>query len=79
MPVLRDLEIGVMMWAGRDSVAEMKSLGARCGQLGIAGDVDLRGAVAQWKAELEREADQFVPARGAAGQDAGSLRAMPVA
>ena len=60
MPVLRDLEIGVMMWAGRDSVAEMKSLGARCGQLGIAGDVNLAGAAARWKAELEREAFPLV-------------------
>jgi sugar phosphate isomerase/epimerase len=55
MQALRELEIGVMMWAGRDSLAGMKSLGVRCGQLGIAGDLSLNGAWGQWKADLERE------------------------
>ena len=47
------MEIGVMMWAGRDSVAEMKSLGAVCGQLGIGGDYDLKGAAEVWKKDLD--------------------------
>jgi len=55
MPALRDMEIGVMMWAGRDTLAEMKALGVRCGQIGIAGDYPLEGAAAKWKADLERE------------------------
>jgi L-ribulose-5-phosphate 3-epimerase len=52
---LRDLEIGVMMWAGRDSLTDMKGMGVRCGQLGVAGDYSLNGAAAKWKADLQRE------------------------
>lgn len=56
MPALRDLEIGAMFWAGRDTLARIKALGVRCGQLGVGGDVRLDGDLArQWKAELERE------------------------
>lgn len=56
MPALRDLEIGAMFWAGRDTLARIKALGVRCGQLGLGGDVRLDGDLArQWKAELERE------------------------
>jgi len=47
------MEIGVMMWAGRDNVAEMKSLGAVCGQLGIGGDYNLAGAADGWKKDLD--------------------------
>ncbi len=53
-----DLEIGVMFWAGRDDLAEIKSLGVSCGQLGIGGDTALTPAfAADWKAALRR--DQF--------------------
>jgi sugar phosphate isomerase/epimerase len=55
MPVLRDLEPGAMFWAVRDTLPRIKAMGVRCGQLGIGGDVDLTGAAAQWKADLERE------------------------
>ncbi len=55
MPVLRDLEIGAMFWAGRDTLPRIKGLGVRCGQLGIGGDIDLNGAVEHWKAEVARE------------------------
>lgn len=58
MQLLRDMEIGVMFWAGRDPVEtlrELKALGARCGQIGIAGDFPLAGAAARWKAALEAE------------------------
>ena len=58
MPVLRDMEIGVMFWGGRDPVEtlrELKALGARCGQIGIAGDMPLEGAAAKWKAALASE------------------------
>jgi sugar phosphate isomerase/epimerase len=50
------MEIGVMFWAGRDPAAtldELKSLGVRCGQLGIPGDYALRGEAAKWKRALE--------------------------
>ncbi|MCS7024663.1 MAG: sugar phosphate isomerase/epimerase [Bryobacteraceae bacterium] len=52
MPVLRDLEIGAMFWAGRDSLPVIKALGVCCGQLGIPGDMDLSGAAEVWKKEL---------------------------
>jgi sugar phosphate isomerase/epimerase len=58
MQPLREMEIGVMFWAGRDpaeTVRELKALGARCGQIGIAGDVPLGGAGAKWKSVLEAE------------------------
>ena len=58
MQPLRDLEIGVMFWAGRDpleTVREVKGLGVRCGQLGIPGDFDLAGAADGWKAAIEAE------------------------
>jgi sugar phosphate isomerase/epimerase len=58
MQALRDLEIGVMFWAGRDpreTIRELKSLGARCGQLGIPGDFKLAGAAQEWKDALEEE------------------------
>ena len=58
MQLLRDLEIGVMFWAGRDPVEtlrELKSLGVRCGQMGIPGDMRLEGAAAGWKRALDHE------------------------
>ena len=58
MQLLKDREIGVMFWAGRDPVEtlrELKALGARCGQIGIPGDFPLAGAAAQWKAALQAE------------------------
>lgn len=56
MPALRDLEIGVMFWAGPDPVAilrDVKSLGVRCGQVGIPGDLKLDAA--PWKKALDAE------------------------
>jgi len=58
MQLLRDMEIGVMFWAGRDPVEtlrELKALGVRCGQIGIPGDFALEGAAAKWKAALQAE------------------------
>lgn len=58
MSALRDLEIGVMFWAGRDpleTVREVKALGVRAGQLGVPGDMPLEGAAQAWKAALEQE------------------------
>ncbi len=62
MSILNPREVGVMMWAGRDSLADMKAMGARCGQLGIAGDYDLADAAKHWKADLEREQFTLVTA-----------------
>ena len=56
MPNLKELEVGAMFWATPDPVAaieEAKSLGVRCGQLGIPGDLPLQGAAAAWKAALD--------------------------
>ncbi len=52
MPVAtRDREIGMILWAGRDSLDEVKALGVRCGQLGVGGDVDITPEfIAEWKA-----------------------------
>lgn len=56
MQPLKDLEIGVMFWAGRDpveTVREVKSLGVRCGQLAIPGDLTLDAVTtATWKRAL---------------------------
>ncbi|MFN0165751.1 MAG: sugar phosphate isomerase/epimerase family protein [Bryobacteraceae bacterium] len=66
MRALRDLEIGVMFWAGPDPVArlrEVKSLGVRCGQLGVPGDLQINPAVAvAWKAVCESEQFALVTA-----------------
>jgi sugar phosphate isomerase/epimerase len=58
MQSLNDLEIGVMFWAGGDpyeTVREVQSLGVRCGQLGIPGDMTLAGAAPEWKQVLADE------------------------
>jgi sugar phosphate isomerase/epimerase len=59
MQVLKDLEIGVMFWAGRDAletVREVKALGVRSGQLAIPGDLELNAATtAAWKHALAAE------------------------
>jgi sugar phosphate isomerase/epimerase len=56
---LKPLEPGVMFWAGRpalETIREVKSLGVRCGQLGVPGHVpaDL-AAAADWRRAIERE------------------------
>lgn len=46
----------MMFWAGRDDLAEIKSLGISCGQLGIGGDIALtREFAAVWKNALGQE------------------------
>jgi len=58
MPDLRELEVGVMFWAGGDPVAtlrEVKSLGVSSGQLGVPGDMPLEGAADAWKQALAAE------------------------
>ncbi len=56
MPDLTPLEVGVMFWAERDDLREIRALGVRAGQLGIPGGMALSEAVARdWKAALDRE------------------------
>jgi len=51
MQHLTPLEPGMVFWAGRDTLAEVRSLGARCGQLITPGGMALNGsAAAPWKA-----------------------------
>lgn len=74
MQALRDLEIGVMFWAGRDpveTIRELKQLGARCGQLGIPGDFPLNTATAEaWRCASEAEQFPIVTVFGAyTGED----------
>lgn len=59
MRLLKEWEIGVMFWGGRDpaeTLRELQSLGVRCGQIGVSGEMDARGAAASWKRALD-EAD----------------------
>jgi sugar phosphate isomerase/epimerase len=59
MAKLRDLEIGVMFWAGREpheTVRDVKALGVRCGQIGVPGDTPVDDAAAsKWKDALTSE------------------------
>jgi L-ribulose-5-phosphate 3-epimerase len=59
MQALKDLEIGVMFWGGRDpaeTLHEVKGLGVRCGQIGVPGDMDIgKSAQDAWKAALAAE------------------------
>ena len=58
MRAVDDLEIGVMFWAGpnpRGIIQEVKSLGVRCGQMGIPGDYVLEGVADEWRQALEEE------------------------
>lgn len=56
MQPLEPLEVGVMFWAERDHLAEIKALGVRCGQLGIPGGMELTKTSSQdWKAALADE------------------------
>jgi sugar phosphate isomerase/epimerase len=46
-----------MFWAGRDpaeTLAELKRLGIECGQIGVAGDLDM-GCAREWRETLEGE------------------------
>ena len=54
-PKLAPFETGVMFWAGGDpaeTLAELKSLGVKCGQLALPGDLDLNSAGA-WRDALQ--------------------------
>jgi len=58
LKTLSPWEIGVMFWAGRnpsETLAELKRLGVRCGQLGIPGDLDISSAAGNWRKALEAE------------------------
>jgi sugar phosphate isomerase/epimerase len=51
---LKLMEPGVMFWAGRDRMEEIRGMGVRCGQMGIPGEMELSAAAADaWKRDLE--------------------------
>ena len=57
MQALKEMEIGVMFWGGKDPVEtlrELKGLGVKCGQMGVPGDMPLAGADG-WKNALASE------------------------
>lgn len=61
MPSLNPMEVGLMFWGEKQperTLAQIKSLGMRCGHLGFAGHVSLGNAVPLWKQALESQ--QFV-------------------
>jgi len=63
MPDLKELEVGLMFWAGRDPVQTLrgvKALGIRCGQMGIPGDMELKDAAGPWREALRQEAFTLV-------------------
>lgn len=52
MQLLTPLEAGVVFWGERDNLAEIRSLGARCGQLVTPGTMPLNEATAApWKSD----------------------------
>jgi sugar phosphate isomerase/epimerase len=58
MPMLSDMEIGLMFWGEKNprlAVRGVKSLGLRCGHLGIAGHVPIEQVKPLWKAALAEE------------------------
>ncbi len=56
MQHLKPLEPGIMFWAERDRLSEIKALGVRCGQLGIPGGMELTETAGKdWKAALEEQ------------------------
>src|SRR5258708_20603073 len=62
---LRDLEIGVLFWAGPDPAAtlrELIGLGVRCGQMLVPGEMALDRAAPRWKAALQSEGFQLMTA-----------------
>jgi len=66
-----DLEIGMMFWAGRDTLADVRGVGVSVGQLGIGPGVDLTPAfTTEWKDSLRRENFRVVTVVAAyAGED----------
>ncbi len=53
MQDLKPLEPGVMFWAERDTLDEVRALGVRCGQLCIPGGMRLTDEAARaWKSEI---------------------------
>jgi len=60
LKALAPWEIGVMFWAGPDpaeTLAVLKRLGVRCGQLGVPGDLDISSSATAWRNALA--ADSF--------------------
>lgn len=56
MQTLKEREVGLMFWSDRDRLDDIKSMGVRCGQLGVPGSADLgHHFVDDWKKALGDE------------------------
>src|SRR5258708_23935800 len=76
MKSMQEHETGVMFWAGRDSLEEIRSLGVRCGKLGIPGEMPLDESVAaNWKSEID--AANFTVVTGVAAYNGESYADIP--
>lgn len=73
MQAVKEMEIGVMFWGSPDAaatIAEQKAFGVRCGQIGIPGDLNLKGAAPAWKKAVEEQDFTLVTAFAAfTGED----------
>lgn len=50
------MEIGVMFWAGRDNLSELRGLGVQSGQLGVGPDAAIGEAAAEaWGKDIDEE------------------------
>ncbi len=54
MQSVKPMQPGAMFWIGREEIGELTQLGLRCGQLGVAGGIQLTDALgSQWKRDLD--------------------------
>lgn len=60
MQTLKPLEPGVVFWPERDDLAVIRSLGVRCGQMVVHGNMELTAAAAQWKTSLKEAGFQLI-------------------
>jgi sugar phosphate isomerase/epimerase len=79
MQSLKEMEIGVMFWGGRDpaeTLGELKALGVRCGQIGLPGGMPLDAAAQRaWKSALD--AAQFTVVTAFAAYEGESYADIP--
>ena len=58
MRTLKPFELGLMFWAGenaRETLKQVKAFGVSAGQLGIPGELDIKGKADEWNAALRDE------------------------
>lgn len=72
------MDIGVMFWADRDNLTELRAMGFRAGQLGVSGGMDLSAEVAaEWRNALAREPFELLTVVAAySGEDYADIPAV---